>query len=96
VFVALGIRHAMRTRRIILSSVTCPALQYFSILSQKRHDFCKKKVIEHEMCVLIFYTTFSRSVSHSKKNFGEICSKMYIGLRVNEVPVIFVSHFNET
>jgi len=33
VFVALGIRHVKRMRCIILSSVACPALQYFSTLS---------------------------------------------------------------
>ena len=35
VFVALGIRHATRMRRIILSSVARPALPYFSTLSHK-------------------------------------------------------------
>jgi len=39
VFVALGIEHVMRMRRIVLSSVVCPPLSYFSTLSDKRHDF---------------------------------------------------------
>jgi len=52
VFEAFGIRHAKRMRRIVLSSLTYPALPYFSILSHKRHDF-RKEVIEHKMCVLI-------------------------------------------
>jgi len=39
VFVALVTEHAMRMRRVILSSVTCPALQNFSTLSHKRRDF---------------------------------------------------------
>ena len=57
-FVALGMQHAMRVRHIILSSVACPALQYFSTLSHKRYGFRKKKNIEHKMRLLIFSTTF--------------------------------------
>jgi hypothetical protein len=57
VFVALVIQHAKRTRRVVLSPVASPALQYFSTLSHKRHDL-KKKVITHKMCVAIFSTSF--------------------------------------
>jgi len=54
---ALVIRHSKCMRRIILSSAACLASSYFSALSHKRQDFQrKKKVIEHKMCVLIFYT----------------------------------------
>jgi hypothetical protein len=57
VSVALVIQHAKRMLRIILPSVACLALQYFST-SHKRHDFQKKKVTQHKMCVLIFSKTF--------------------------------------
>jgi hypothetical protein len=54
-FVALGIQHRKRMRRIILSSVARPAVPYFS---HKPHEFRGKKVIEHKMCVLILSATF--------------------------------------
>jgi len=40
-----------------LSSAACPALEYLSTLSHKRHNFREKKVIEHKMCVMISSTT---------------------------------------
>ena len=66
-FVALVIQHAKHMRRIILSSVTCPALAYFSALFNKWQDF-KKKVIEYKTRVLIFATNFVSSISHSTTN----------------------------
>ena len=42
----------------ILSFAACPALQYFSIWSNKRQDFREKNKSEHKICVLIFSTTF--------------------------------------
>jgi hypothetical protein len=56
VSLALVIRHAMRMIRIMLSSVACLDLSYFSTLSHKGHDF--QNIIEHNMCVLISSTIF--------------------------------------
>jgi len=57
-FVALIIQHAKRILRIMLSSVACLVLPYFSTLSHKRHDFRIKKVIKLKTCVLISSTTY--------------------------------------
>jgi hypothetical protein len=40
-----------------LSSAACLALEYFSTLSRKRHNFRGKKFIEHKMSVVISSTT---------------------------------------
>ena len=55
---ALVIQHAMRMRRIILSSVPSLTVQSVSTLSRKQRDFRGEKVIGSEMCVLIFSTNF--------------------------------------
>jgi len=71
-FLALGIQHAMRMRRIILSSVACPALHYFSTSPHQWHEYRKKKIIAYKMRVLIFSTTFVWNIRLSKKSW-DIC-----------------------
>ena len=52
-----GIKIEYFTRRIMFSSVACPALPYFSTLSKKSKDF-REKNSECKMYVLILSTTF--------------------------------------
>jgi hypothetical protein len=52
----------------MLLSVVCQVIQYFSTLSHKRHNFRKKKVIEHKMCVLIFSTNLSETFFILRRN----------------------------
>ena len=54
--VALLTRHATRTRHIVFPFVVSVVPPHSSTLSHKRHDF-RKKVTEHKMFVLIFFTT---------------------------------------
>jgi hypothetical protein len=56
VHLALFIQYATHKRHIVISCVVPLALPHFSTLSHKRYDFWEK-VIEHKMCVLIFFTT---------------------------------------
>ena len=55
--VAVLLQHAKRMRCVILSSVASLAPPHFPTLCHKLHD-SRKKVIEHEMSVLIFSTAF--------------------------------------
>jgi hypothetical protein len=56
VFVALGIQQAMRMRHIVICGL--PGSTVFFHIFHKRHDFRKKKVVEHKVCVVIFSKTF--------------------------------------
>jgi hypothetical protein len=52
-FVHLCIQYAMRMCRIILSSLACPAVPYFSTLFHEWHD-TRKKIIHHKLCLWNF------------------------------------------
>jgi hypothetical protein len=60
----------------ILSPVTCLAIQSFSTLSRLQRDF-RKKVIEHELWVLIFSASF---ISDFKKNLRRYhkCTSVWV------------------
>jgi hypothetical protein len=93
VFVALGIQHAMRMHHIILPSVACPAVPYFSTLCHKIHENISKKVIEHKMCVSIFSTSLATPFSTLRR----IERDMVINVHSIYVKYpLFVSDFNET
>ena len=55
--VALVIQDVMRMCRIILSSVACLSLPYFSTMSHNGHNFVEN-VIDNKMRVWISSTTF--------------------------------------
>jgi hypothetical protein len=76
----------MRMRHIVICGLS--GSKYFSTLSHKRHDFLRKKKVEHKMCVLIFSTTFVLNICHSMKRW----SKMYTGFHAK--PQLFLSDFN--
>jgi hypothetical protein len=85
-FVASGIQHA------ILPSVAWTALQYFSTLSQQRHDFRGEKIIEYKMRFLFSLQCVLETFSLNKE-LRELKSKMYIGLPV--MCPMFLSHSKE-
>ena len=53
VYVPSVVQHAKYMRLIILSSIECLGLSYFSKLSHEGHNF-RKKNAEHKMSVFLF------------------------------------------
>jgi len=76
---ALVAQHAKRISRIILSSVACTVILYFSTLSHKQLDF--RGVIERKICVFIFSTFLSEAFLILRRNERDMI-KMCIGLHV--------------
>jgi hypothetical protein len=71
-----------------MSSVACPAVQYFSTLFHKQHDYLTQ-VIEHEMRVAILSETFL--ILRSWARYDQKC---IFGLHVKYA--LFLSDFNGT
>jgi len=82
----------MQSACAILSSVACPAVQYFSTLSHKRHDF-RKTVTEHKMCILIFSTILSETFLILRRSERQLIATVHTF--PSKVPVI-PTHLNET
>jgi hypothetical protein len=89
VFVALVMQHAKRIHRVMLSPVACLAVQYFSTLADKGHDF-RKIVIGHKICVLIFSTNLSGKFLFLKRiQRGIIINVHRSSFKAPAVPVLF-------
>jgi hypothetical protein len=63
---------ATRMRHVVTLFMAPLAPPHFSTLSNKRHNF-RKIIVKHKMCVLIFSTTFVKTISHSNKNLARYC-----------------------
>jgi hypothetical protein len=58
-------------RRIILSSVACLAISYFSTFFHKLHDF-QKEFIDHKVCVWFSLQLFSERFLILRRNERDI------------------------
>jgi hypothetical protein len=94
VCVALVIQHVKRMHRIILSFVATPARPlHISLHYLTKDRIFGKKVMEHKMCALIFYTTIIGNISHLKNN----PERYYHKLKSLQVKYpLFLLVFNET
>jgi hypothetical protein len=84
--VALVIQHAKRMRHIVLQSLTFVAVQYFSSLSHKRHDF-KEKLFRIKM-FLFTLQLLTETFLILRRIERDIIKNVYWSLR--KVPVILV------
>jgi hypothetical protein len=90
VFVALGIQHEIRMRRIALPYVACLSLQHFPhFLTHRIKLGGKKKIIEYKICVIIFSITPSDIFLNLRRIQKGFTKNLHTSSC--KVPVIFVS-----
>jgi hypothetical protein len=77
----------MKGACVVLSSVACPAVPYFSTLSHKGYDF-QVKVFEHRMCVLIFSTVLCETFLNLRRVQRDVIVNVHRSSC--KVPVILV------
>jgi len=85
VFLDLGIQHAMHIRHIILSSVACLALQYFSTLPHSGTIF-EKSYSTYDVCFQFSLQLLSEIILILRKNESDMIRNVY--WFSSEVPII--------
>jgi len=78
----------MQCARAQLSSVACPAVQYFSTLSHKRHDFRGGKLLNMKCVFWFSLQLLSEHFSFLRRNERDMIKNVY--LSSCKVPVILV------
>jgi len=81
--IAFVIQHAMRMRHFVY----CTAVQYFSPLSHKWHDF-REKVTSHKPCVLILSVNLSEKFCVLRRIQRDVITNIHRS--ACKVPVILV------
>jgi len=87
-FVALGIQHAMRMRRIVITVL--PRSTYFPTLSHKRHNFWGEKMLLNiKLCVLVSLQLLFQTFLIIRRNERDMI-KQNVYRSSCKVPVILV------
>jgi hypothetical protein len=85
----------MQCLRAILSSVVCPAVQYFSTLSHKRHDFRKKKLLNINFVFWFSLQLLSETFLILRRNERDVIKNIYwLSCKVFVIPVQFTWSVN--
>ena len=66
----------MQCACVVLSSVACPAVQYFSNLAHKRYDF-RKKLLNTKYVLWLSLQPFSETFLILRRNEGEMIKNVY-------------------